>query len=71
MIETDTARTFQELYRSAQDELVADNVSENIFAVELASLRQPSSGFHKIRAKTLPSVPKKLCYMTTSRTIIA
>ena len=52
------AQTVQELYRAAQDELVAQNVPESVIAAELALLRQQSSGLHRRRAKTLPTVPK-------------
>ena len=55
-IETNTARTVYELYKDAQDELVSDNVPENVIAAELGSLRQQSTGLHKRRAKTLPSL---------------
>ena len=57
-VETNIAQTVQELFKVAQDELSADKVPDNVVAADFTSLLHQSSGLHKRRAKTLPSVPK-------------
>ena len=63
MVESNSAQTVQELLRAAQDQLVADNVPDNVVAADFSSLLHQSSGLHKRRAKTLPSVPKNFVEM--------
>ena len=57
-VETNIAQTEQELFKVVQDELSADKVPHNVVAADFTSLLHQSSGLHKRRAKTLPSVPK-------------